>query len=498
MLEQNIGKLYKSNSLLVHLIVACSIGLLLGVSCMRFSPLWTLIALVGCGLVLATLKKPEMALLGIIIITSSIIFERELPLISVGIGSLHISDIFLLGLLGLIAIRWLVEPDFKIIRTPLDKPLLIFYGVAMLSTFIAIFQSTVEIEEARRAIRQVTYYLTFFAVINLIKEEQQLRNLLRGFFLIATIVALVMIVQVFVGESEQLMPGYVGTLKVSGVEYPGTIRVVPPGKYLLLISFITLTVMLCVRKFKPISAFMFLQWILLGLAVLLTFLRSFWIAIGIALFILLVLSRGQVKRRFLGWGLMVIFIITLVLLIAFDSPDSQVAKLVTGSIARLSTLGRSETLNESSLQWRYIENEYALDQIQSHPVLGLGLGARYRPYDPRIDWSGMMWDARNFIHNGHLWILITTGLLGYFSFMWLSFSFLLRGFKNWRCILDSQMRGIALGFTLAYLGVVIIAIVNSIFLDWAWTPIIGIMMGVNEVSYKTELCIDNKHDNPCS
>jgi len=154
------------------------------------------------------------------------------------------------------------------------------------------------------------------------------------------------------------------------------------------------------------------------------------------------------------------------------------------SFDRLATLGSQRTLSEDSLQWRYVENEYALRQIASHPLLGLGLGARYRPFDPRIDYRGMNWDARGFIHNGHLAILLASGLPGYLCLMWLSLAFLIRGFRYWRCISNSQMRGIVLGFTLAYLGVLISAVVGSPFTSWSWTPLIGIMMGVNEVALR--------------
>ena len=134
------------------------------------------------------------------------------------------------------------------------------------------------------------------------------------------------------------------------------------------------------------------------------------------------------------------------------------------------------------MRWRYVENEYALAQIAAHPYLGMGMGARYRPYDQRIDWPGMDWDARSFIHNGHLWVMVTTGLLGYVILMWLSIAFLVRGFKYWRRISDPQLRGIVLGFTLVYVGIFIAALVNRTFGSWNWTPILGIMMGVNEVA----------------
>lgn len=488
MLSERVRQLSRPYDWPSHLVVACGVGLLLGVVSLWFSPLWTLVALAGGGLIFATLKRPEIALLGILIATSSIIFENRLPLIPIGIvGSLHIPDLFLLALFGLIILRWLVEPDFKIIRTPLDWPLLAFYGVALLSTFIAILRSSVEVEEARRAIRVATYYLTFFAVTNLVREDRQLRFLLRGLLLLATIVAVVMTVQFVVGESIQLLPGSVETLRTAGEEYSGVTRIVTPGRSLILVAFIATTATLSLNAFRPITMLKSLQWGLLGLTVVLTFLRSYWVVASVVLSLLAYLVRPQDRQRLIGWGLVVLFVAAIVLLSAFVEPESEVARLVRAASARLGTLGSSETLEEDSLQWRYIENQYAVRQIASHPLLGLGLGARYRPFDPRLDYWGVEWDARSFIHNGHLWVLLTTGAPGYISLTWLSVAFLIRGFRYWRRVSDSQTRGIVLAFTLAYLGVLIAALVESVFMAWCWTPLIGIMMGVNEVALRRAL-----------
>lgn len=72
------------------------------------------------------------------------------------------------------------------------------------------------------------------------------------------------------------------------------------------------------------------------------------------------------------------------------------------------------------------------------------------------------------------------GPLAYLCLVWLSVVFLLRGFKYWRLIPDLRMRGYVLSFSLIYLGVLLGAIVSPMFMQWYWTPVIGILMGVNE------------------
>jgi len=157
------------------------------------------------------------------------------------------------------------------------------------------------------------------------------------------------------------------------------------------------------------------------------------------------------------------------------------------SFERLGTVASSGTLQEDSLQDRGLEMEYALPQIVTHPLLGLGFGARYRPWDPRLDWKaagGSGYDGRAYIHNGHLWILLKSGFLGYLCLVWLSLVFLLRGFRNWWSVFDPQMRSVVLGFSLTYLAVLIGAVVNPMLMQWFWTPIIGIMMGISEVALR--------------
>jgi hypothetical protein len=485
MLRQSIGIFFKPKDLPFQIMAGGVLGLILGVACLRFSPVLVLEILAGTLLLYATVKRPEIALLGILIATSSIVFEDQLPMLSVGI-SLHIPDLLLLGLLGLISLRWLVEPGFKIVRTTLDKPLLIFYSLTLLSTSVALFQSQLEIEPARRGIRVLSYYLTFFIVTNLVRNRSQLNFLLKGFFLLASIVAAAMVAQFLLGDSIKLLPGRVEALNTQGTKYEEITRILPPGWSIILVSFVTILCILVLEKFRPSGLIKFLQCGLLGSAILVTFLRSYW-AVLIGVFIFLgYLFKGVERQRYIGWGLLVISLVTMILIIVFIDPGSLSARLVNASFDRLGTLGNSGTFQgqDGSLNWRMIENGYALNTIVANPWIGLGVGFTYRPWDPRLDWldaRGFSYDFRKHIHNGHFWILLQSGLLGYLCFMWLSLAFLLRGFRFWRSVTNSQLKGVVLGFTLVYLALLIAAVVNSTFMQWPWTPVIGIMMGINEI-----------------
>jgi O-antigen ligase len=427
---------------------------------------------------------PGLALLGILIFTASIGFKNRLPALTLGI-TLEAPDVLLVGSLGWIWIQWLFVPGFRLVRTPLDLPMLIFFAVTLFSTLVAIAQASVNIHVAIQGIRVFSYYLTFFVVTNLMKEERQLRFLLNGIFVLATFVALAMIAQYMLGDWVGLIQS---VAPPSDVLFQGGAvrRILPPGHSVLVASFVTSFCILVVERFRPMGLLRYLQCGLLGMAVLLTFLRSFWAVLILVLFLAAYLVRGAERRRLIGWGLVAMFPAVLALLVSFAAPDLPVSKLVDGALEKLSSVTpKAFTGGDANYNFRRVENNYALAAIVSHPVLGLGVGAAYRPTDPRLDpWEELgrsFTERTTFIHNSHLGILLQSGLLGYLSFVWLSVAFLLRGRRNWRRVPNDRMRAVVLGFTLVYLVALMAAPANSIFMMSSWVPVLGIVLGVNEV-----------------
>jgi hypothetical protein len=479
MVSQGAKRFFTLRSLPSQLVAAGASGLLLSVIALRFSPLLVLGALAAIFLTFVILKRPEIGLLGILINSSTLVVEGR-PRIPI-INKFYLVDLILLILLGIIILRWLVERNFKIVRTPLDWPLMGFFGVALLSTFIAVFNSSVTFSMAVAETRYIAYYLIFFIVTNLVREDRQLVFLLRGFFLLATMVAVTMIIQFLLGDRVDIIAGRVETLTTNGTRYSGITRILPPGQSLILVTFMVIAVTLVLVKFRPRVLFRFFHLGLLGLSVVITFNRSFWVGVILALLLLVYMSKGEERHRLVGWSMVTVLVSVLIMVPLFANPESRAAQLASASVERLSTLGSAKKTFEdkqSTFRWRYFEYGYAVPQIISHPLVGLGLGARYRPFVPGIDYTGF--DGRAYTHNGHMWILMKTGLLGYICLMWLSLAFLFRAFKYWRCIPEPQMQGIVLGFALAYVGVLVGAVVDPMFVQWAWTPVIGLMMGVSE------------------
>ncbi len=481
-----IAEIYKFSIRLrrdtLTLLGAAAVGIALGGISLYFSPRLVLGMIAGLSFFFITFKKPEIILLSILGMTSTILATESIPSIP-GFSSVKVTDLVLAFLLGLVIVRALVNPDFKVVHTPLDFPLLAFYGLALASTLLAVVSTSLEPWRAYSEISILSYYLLFFVVTNLLRNSRQLISLIQGFLLLATAVAIAMIVQFFIGESSTILSGRVETLNTQGVSQVGITRILPPGQSLILVAFITQISVLPLNRFKASTILKVLMCGIVSIALILTFSRSFWLGTGLALLLLTILFKGQDKQRFIRLGITAIVLASALYIMATLNQERQSADLVKAAIERLSTATNTNSiLEDQSFRWRYPEYEHAFSQIIKHPLMGIGFGVQYRPRDMRIDSVGIF-DGRAYLHNGHLWILTKSGLLGYLSFMWLSSLFIARGFTQWRRISNTLMRGCVLGFTLTYLSILIIAVVTPIFMQEFWTPAIGIMMGTNEAIF---------------
>jgi hypothetical protein len=471
----------KQPPILLQMIVVYGVGLILGVISIWLPPYFLLIGVAGVIYLVVAWSWPEIALLGILLFASTVFDIYAYPSIPIGVGNLIISDILIFVLIGIIFLRVIVRTS-TFVHTPLDLPLLAFYSAAILATAVGIYKSRVTFNQSLGEVRVINFYLAFFIVTNLVRNEKQIRRLLNGIFLLAFFVALIMVAQYILGDQVKIIPGRVETLGTAGVTEAGVTRILPPGQSLVVVVFIS-QVVLSVFDRRP-SGYM-IRLLLAGatgLAVLLTFFRNYWIAFALAMFFagLLVSVRDKLKyAKILLWSILIGAIILTPFL---TIKGGRVEKLIEGATVRLSTIFNPDTSKESSLTYRYIENEYVFPQIVSHPLFGLGLGANYRPRDPRLDFSKPLAQSLTwYIHNGHYWIMVKIGLIGYLFFMWLFLRFIKRGFQNWKRIPDPFLKGIVLSFAVTILSLQFSVFVNPVFTNSWWAPVIGIMLGISEV-----------------
>lgn len=463
-----------------QLLVAGLIGVALGLAVL-WAPLSWVLGLTALGaLAMAALVRADVVLMAVVIATSTIVPEGLLPSVDTPMGTFFAPDVILLALFAALAVRWLLQADHTMVRTPLDVPLLAFYGVALLGIAAAVARSDVALIAGLREARVVTYYLTFFAVTQLVRRDAHRRALLGGLMFAATVVAAAMLAQYAVGPSVALLPGRVETLFTEGAQHTGVTRILPPGQSLILVGLVLQSVALAQRRLSLGGLVGYARWGVLALAVLLTFNRSYWVAAAVSLLLLVALLASEERHRLVVWGLVTLAVVVVLVLALAGQPGSRGERLMAASLDRIGSLGRAETfwMPGSSFGWRGVEYEHALPQIATRPILGLGLGSEYRPWDARLDSD--TFDGRYYLHNAHLWIVLKTGWLGYACLLWFSFLFLSRALRLWRGVDDPTGRSTVLGVGALYAGILVAALVNPILMQWAWTPVLGILMGCSE------------------
>jgi len=202
------------------------------------SPFFVLVTVAGLLLLIFSLFKPEIGILAIVIIISSIIFEAAIPLIPIPFGSFHVTDMLLMFLLVMIPFKLFTNRNYRLSPSPLDKPLILFYLAAVISACIAIIHFKLDFNIVMRQFRLLTYYLIYFVVTNLLRDKRQIKFVIKGLFITATLVGIAMIIQAVVGRSVQLMPGRVEQAGTLGQVYEAT-RILPPGQTLIYVIFIT-------------------------------------------------------------------------------------------------------------------------------------------------------------------------------------------------------------------------------------------------------------------
>jgi hypothetical protein len=464
----------------IQLFLVITIGLILGVATVIEGPSSVFVGIIAFLLIYIVFRKPEIAILGSLVLTSSFLGFESNPGFSIGFGTIYLTDILIILILLVIVVRLFIEPGFTINHTPLDVPILLFVGFSLLSTFIAIIQGSLPFLLTLHEMRIVAYYLVFFGVTNLVRTDDQIRYMIRGLIILAAIVAAITMIQYSLGESIQIIPGRVSTLRTEGVTFESVTRIIPPGESSMFVVFVALSVVVTLGRSRTSNQILLIPWVLTGLGVILIFKRHLWIPAILAFLIIVYLGSAREMARLFRGGLIILFIMLVSLIILYNFTGEVGPQFIDSSIDRLISLFREETyMVPSTLRWRDFEYKYAFEKFISHPFFGIGLGAKYRPYIVGKDWEE--YDGRTYIHNGNMWVLSKGGLLSYLPLLWVIVSSISRGFKYWSMNQGGWKRYYVLGFTLAIFGMFIGSNISPLWMKLAWTTLIGFVLGINEL-----------------
>ena len=483
------------------------VGVSLGAILLFLKPTYSLILLgviIGAA---AVIKRPELAIIAILAITVSIYEEGQIPGFDVGPLNLFVSDFIIIALVVALLARWISEPSFRFVRSPLSLPLATFFLIAMFATGLGFLKDPASANSIRDwfqnppayiqlsipEIRVITYYMLFFLVINFVRTKSQIRVLLYGMLFLTILVVASMVIQITFGSTVQLLQGRVETLVTAQSEYYGITRITAfSGENMLLFSLFLSTALLVKEKFPLLRYMKFALWVIYLVGILITFSRSLWASYSIGLFILLLVLEGEERRQYVRFIMLVTIVGVFAIGLAYVFEVDTVTNFLNASLDRFVTLLNPETYQSTqmdTLRWRDFEYKWGFIQVVEHPFFGIGLGAPYRPWLPWIDWAGF--DGRTFVHNGHLWMLMKTGGFGYLAFLWFSSAFLIRGFTRVRLIKSDTDKAIVIGCLLTYIAFLIASVAAPVIMLFNATPVIGVMTGLAESMLQSETTAKN-------
>jgi hypothetical protein len=352
--------------------------------------------------------------------------------------SLNFSVAFQQTALGLLLAWWVYScwQDGSLLRSPLDRPLLIFLAALLVSTLLS-----PDPLSSLLGYRKLWLVGAFFATYHLVKDTEEAERLVALLVTFGALVAAYGIVQHFtgldlarqlVGKESNLDPFWFGSAEgfrtkgfhPSGISYAH--NVLFP---LIFATSLLLSPTLAWRR----RAFIGGCCVLMLLSLLYSLTRGTWIAYVAAL-VLLGVTRGS-KAGVGALGILVGLALFIV------SMGGGVQLRAEKAFDWMENIGRSQVWQAN------------LDMVRERPLFGWGYGnyKKFRdPYYQRYPKA----DTTAHAHNNFLQIWVDAGLIGLGAFLALFWAMLRLGWQAYRSLPESveSLRGVALGGLLSIIG----------------------------------------------
>jgi O-antigen ligase len=404
------------------LALATLLGLMIGAG---VPPLLLAIGIAPIVIALAVWWPPFglLLLLGLIY---SVVPAPPLPLLG---GTMQSSDLALLGLAAVLAVRAVREPASLFGRNGrvLLLPLAALAALAVVSFVHAMVVQTAATRDVLAEARHFLYWLLAPMVVLALRDAVTLRRFVLALVGLGLVIAAIAAAQSIFGI--QILRGRVEALETLGHYYGGVVRTITPGIYLVVFALLAAAARyaLGASGLAVAGALMVLP----AIAVVFGFGRAIWAAALAALALLLV-GLGPLR------GLKLAFVaalggltVTAILLVA----KPAVLEAVVDRAVSLPT----EVDRGSSFAWRRLENEYAVKALAKSPLLGIGLGGDYKP----VLNHALRPEQTRHLHNGYLYLVLKLGALAAIVPLWLALCCLVLLRRAWGAALEPADRAAA-------------------------------------------------------
>lgn len=460
---------WKGNLPRMDLPVGMTAGVLIGLFLLTLGPIPTIGILLFPILLVMLFKVPELLLLAMLAYTSGLIPSQFNPYINLGVGHFQISDLILISLLGVAGFRIFTERDFQFRKTPLDIPIILYCLAVFWGIYTSVTQYETKFSYTTYEARIMLTYSVFFVVTQLLRKPEQLKRLIIGIFIVGVVVSALMILQAITGFNLSFVPS-------SYFRASSLTRAYHPGFYAVFITMMMFISLLAVRKTGIRTLALWLAIFILGLSITISLGRNIVFSTLIAIVTLVILLRGEERRRLILSILAIVFIaVSLFSVINVLKPSSALLAYPRALMGRIFNLVETDPFSpDETLLWRVEETGYAWNQIKVHPFVGIGLFNFYRP--PFFDGDTL----QTYIHNGYLWIWLKTGLIGLIPFLCFILGFVLHGFLSWKKIPDPFLRSVTLGASLIIFAMAFSNFVAPVLIEGFNLAFFAVTIGIGE------------------
>lgn len=386
---------HPSKLALVAILAAATVA---GILPAIFPPLF-IIALVFLPiLVIVTWNYPAFALLVLIAVLYGIIPGYLVPNIPIGNGKLQANDLALGCLFTIVLLRSTDKWTLIIEKMrPLSPPLLLLVFLFTLSLIFSLGYFHNPPKHILAEVRNFLYWLLIPIIIGMISKDQiNYKFIINGLIFLGYVISIFLIFQHLTGI-DVLGSGRVEQL-VTLNKTSDVIRTTSPGIYLVIFSIYINVARWLVKKSTGIFTALICIPLIIGLLV--TFGRGVWIATAICILLLAAtISRTAFAKLILAGALGLPLLFGGLLVAKPESGQAILDRFFSVT---------QEVQTGSSAEWRYLENNYAIEHLKSSPLVGVGIGGFAHPkFHPMMDD-----DLLRYVHNGYLYLAVKIGVFG--------------------------------------------------------------------------------------
>lgn len=338
---------------------------------------------------------PHVGVLVTLALLYQVLPQAFQPVLPVGGGSFHITDLMTMFMAFAVMTRMLLKRQPILASVgPMVWPLLyLFVCIGISAVWVVNFNpNPAVLSEARSNVMWLM--LPLLAVSLDTKERVEL--FLRGLGVIACIIAAYVVIQALTGIT--IMTG----ARVESLDSESNSDVVRsiagPSTYLMIMTLYLLINRGCERPGRWWWSTPVIGLLLMGLAV--QYGRGIWIATTIGLIVSSFIHRG-VRGVALTLGA------ALIVVIGFISAVGLFQPRIAEAVVERATGVMNEVQTGGSFGWRKLENAYAIDKIKRYPWTGVGIGGDYKD---RIVTFIKNSSETNYIHNNYLYYPVKMGL----------------------------------------------------------------------------------------